>query len=240
MTRIALGNAKAPWIIFDADNTLWAVEHLYDAARVKMCEYLSTKGIDPSAADAYQRQRDHQLYATYGYSACRFARSFEDTLLHLAADTRPEDVRHVRGLALDVFEQRALLTDGLEDVLVQVSSTYQLGIITAGERWVQERRLADFHLRDRFAAVEIVESKSEDVFRSFAIRRDIDPTNSWVIGDSYRSDIVPAKAAGFRAILLESPNWTPVEKAPGSVRPDAVIKAFRDLPSVIGLSPSPD
>ena len=33
------------WVVFDADNTLWAVEHLYDAARQKMCEYLGGKGI---------------------------------------------------------------------------------------------------------------------------------------------------------------------------------------------------
>ena len=57
VTRIALGNAKAPWIIFDADNPPWAVEHLYDTTRVKMCEYLSTKGIDPSPPRTHTRDR---------------------------------------------------------------------------------------------------------------------------------------------------------------------------------------
>ena len=230
-----MSDGKSPWVIFDADNTLWAVEHLYDTARQKMCEYLGSKGIDPSVAEKYQRARDQQLHVTYGYSACRFARSFEDTLLHFLADAQPGDVYQVRSLALNVFEQRSLLADGLEDVLVRVSYAYQMGIITAGERWVQERRLADFHLRDRFAAVEIVESKSEAVFRSFAAKRGIDPAISWVVGDSYRSDIQPAKAAGFRAILLETPNWAEVESQPGIVCPDAVIKSLKELVDVLGL-----
>ena len=73
-------------------------------------------------------------------------------------------------------------------------------------------RLADFHLRDRFAAVEIVESKNIAVFRSFAATRSIDPAVSWVVGDSYTSDIEPAKGAGFRTVLLESPDWVEVER----------------------------
>jgi putative hydrolase of the HAD superfamily len=232
-----MGDAKNAWVIFDADNTLWAIEHLYDAARQKMCEYLGCKGIDPSTAEQYQRARDKLLHATYGYSACRFARSFEDTLLHFLPNVVPEDVCHIRRLALDVFEQRALLADGLEEVLFQVSSTYQMGIITAGERWVQERRLADFHLRDRFLAIEIVESKSEAVFRSFAEGRGIDPERSWVVGDSYRSDILPAKAAGFRTILLDTSNWVEVESQQGLRLADAVIKSLKELARILGLIP---
>lgn len=228
-------DTKHPWVIFDADNTLWSVEHLYDAARRKLCEYLNCSGIDPSEAERFQRARDQQLHLTYGYSACRFARSFEDTLLHFLKDALPENVAHVRRLALDVFEQRVQLVDGLEDMLNDVSSQYQMGIITAGERWVQERRLADFHLRDRFAAVEIVESKNEAIFRAFAASRGFDPTCSWVVGDSYRSDIVPAKTAGFRAVLVEVPNWVEVENRPSLQEPDARIKSLKELAGVLGL-----
>jgi hypothetical protein len=34
-----MSDGKSPWVIYDADNTLWAVEHLYDTARQNMCEY---------------------------------------------------------------------------------------------------------------------------------------------------------------------------------------------------------
>ena len=226
-------DANNAWVIFDADNTLW----LYDTARQKMCQYLGSRGIDPCAAEKFQRARDRQLHDTYGYSACRFARSFEDSLLHFLPAAPPEDVGHMRRLALEVFEQRPQMADGLGEVLVQISAKYQMGIITAGERWVQERRLADFHLRDLFAAIEIVEVKNEAVFRSFAAKRGIDLARSWVVGDSYRSDIVPAKAAGFRAVLLETPNWAEVENQKGPVPPDVVIKDLKDLAEVIEVIP---
>jgi putative hydrolase of the HAD superfamily len=176
------------WIIFDADNTLWPIEHLYDEAREEMCAFLSTKGVNIEEARTFQERRDKELHETYGYSACRFARSFEDTILRFLPDSTPEDVRHVRRLALDVFAKRAQPADGLEELLERLRPTYSLGIITAGERWVQERRLADFHLRNLFAKVEVVEKKSEAVFRDFCKENRVDPGNSYVVGDSLRSD----------------------------------------------------
>ena len=136
---------------------------------------------------------------------------------------------------MEVFEQRVEEAEGLEDVLDSLSPVYQLGIITAGERWVQERRLADFHLRHRFAAIEIVEAKDEAVFSSFCNQHGVDFARSWVVGDSYRSDVKPAISAGLHAVLLETPNWIEVESQSVDVTPNFVIKKLKDLPRVPGL-----
>jgi putative hydrolase of the HAD superfamily len=226
---------RIPWLIFDADNTLWAVEHLYDQARESMCAFLGAKGASLDLARIFQLSRDKELYETYGYSACRFARSFEDSLFHFFPSAPAEDVRHVRRLALDVFEQPAQLADGLDRLLELLSPRYHLGIITAGERWVQERRLSDFHLRHLFAAIEIVESKNESVFRAFCARHLVDPGASYVIGDSFRSDILPARAAGLRAIWCRSANWD-LENAGDDIPPDVLIIArLAELTQVLGL-----
>jgi hypothetical protein len=55
-----MGSGNRSWIIFDADNTLWTVEHLYDTARAQMCVYLGELGIDPAQAEAFQRERDRR------------------------------------------------------------------------------------------------------------------------------------------------------------------------------------
>jgi putative hydrolase of the HAD superfamily len=208
---VKMMNALQRWVIFDADNTLWAIEPLYDEARARLCDYLSDFGISKQDTENYQHERDRQLHATYGYSACRFARSFEDTILHFISEAAATQVRHVRQIALDVFEKRAVLSPGLQELIDKLVPNYGLGIITAGERWVQERRLSDFHLRDRFSAIEIVESKDAAVFQRFIEKHGINGAISWVIGDSVNSDVLPARAAGLRAVLLSAANWDRVE-----------------------------
>src|SRR4051794_889967 len=133
---------RSDWIIFDADNTLWSIEHLYDDARRQLCAYVAAQGFSEADVEVFQQDRDQRLHATYGYSACRFARSFEDTLLHFLPASTDSTVRHVRFLALNVFERKAEPAEGLEDVLRSVHTRYNLGLLTAGERWVQERRLS--------------------------------------------------------------------------------------------------
>jgi hypothetical protein len=61
------------WVIFDGDNTLWDIEHLYNDARNEMCEYISSLcEADESDIEELQQQRDKQLYKTHGYRPIDF------------------------------------------------------------------------------------------------------------------------------------------------------------------------
>ncbi len=227
-----------PWVIFDADNTLWRVEHLYDAARDEFCRFMASLGLLAEDVEDFQQRRDAQLHETYGYSACRFARSFEDTLLHFLPAAPAANVRHVRRLALDVFDSKATPNDGLELLLAALSEAgYQLGIITAGELWLQRQRLSEFHLRERFAAVEIVEAKDPHVFDEFIQRHRVDTRQSWVVGDSVRSDVLPAQSAGLRPILFNARNWSLVEGERHGLPPDVPaiesLLQMLDVPGVV-------
>jgi putative hydrolase of the HAD superfamily len=109
----------------------------------------------------------------------------------------------------------------LQDLLDSLVGQYHLGIVTAGERWVQERRLRDFHLQSKFKAIEIVDAKTGAVFRQYCEKHGIDIPKSWVVGDSVNSDVLPALAAGLRAVHLQAENWHHVEGQPSSL-PDGV------------------
>jgi putative hydrolase of the HAD superfamily len=218
------------WIIFDADNTLWEVESLYDAARRRLCEYVERCGHDAAQVQSFQQERDKELYRTYGYSACRFARSFEDTLLHYIPTASDPMVRDVRGLALAVFTQSAAIADAADILVESLVPRYKLGIVTAGEKWVQERRIGEFPLRSRFTAIEVVESKDMAVFTGFCERNRVERASSWVIGDSLKSDIIPAVQAGLNAVLVNVKNWRMVEHGELEVPAGVVtVKGLRDL-----------
>jgi len=127
--------SEKQWVIFDADNTLWNVEVLYNQARKHMCEYVDKLiHIGTDEISTYQQRRDAELTRVYGYSASRFARSFEDTIYHFVSAATPEQVRHVRALAEAVFAQKAKLTSDVELVLRSLySNGWYLGLLTAGE-----------------------------------------------------------------------------------------------------------
>jgi len=224
---------SAKWIIFDADNTLWDVESLYDRARHEFCKYVLGKitgvgenknsYVTPELLEQAQRHRDIQLHKTHGYSSSRFARSFEDTFTFFMPHVPAEALIHARRLAMEVFEQRATPAPGLEEVLIALSPFYQLAIITAGERWVQEKRLGDFHLRERFSELLVVERKTKEVFATFCASNSVLLEQSWVVGDSVRSDVAPAKAAGLNAIHVKAPNWSLENEVP----PEGVVSVER-------------
>jgi NTE family protein len=236
-SEIMHSGAENRWVIFDADNTLWNVEAFYNRARTDMAEHVA-KLCDNSSLDieAYQQARDHQLREIYGYSASRFARSFEDTICKFVPEARAKQVRHVRAIAEEVFAQKAELTPDVELVLRSLHSQgWYLGLLTAGEFWVQQKRISEFHLQGVFHAIEIVEQKTEREFRRFCEKHKVAPNECWVVGDSKRSDIEPAVSAGLRAILVPHENWAVVENASdvdGAKYTE--VKQLRDVLSVVG------
>jgi predicted acylesterase/phospholipase RssA/FMN phosphatase YigB (HAD superfamily) len=236
----SLDQPENRWIIFDADNTLWNVEGIYNRARTEMAEYVA--GLcakSPAAIESFQQQRDRSLNEVYGYSASRFARSFEDTIHEFVPNAPPDQVRHVRALAEGVFAQKADLTEDVELVLRSLySQGWLLGLLTAGEAWVQHKRIAEFHLQGIFHAIEVVERKTAAEFRHFCQKHNVAPEKCWVVGDSMRSDIAPASNAGLNAILVPHENWSVVE---GDAIVDAAkykrVDRLRDILDIVGAAP---
>lgn len=226
-----------PWVIFDADNTLWEVESLYDAARNALANELATKGVTATEAIAVQQIIDEELHKTYGYSADRFPTSFERTLLHFFPTSSPAERLIIRSIAESVFSKPARAYHAIEQVVSTLGASYRMGILTAGENWVQESRLRQFAQLHHFAATEIVPRKDVDAFVSFADKNHVERRRSWVVGDSLRSDIIPAKAAGFNCILLRAHNWIRVEME--SLAAPEGVRVVSDLKDVLSIIPVP-
>jgi putative hydrolase of the HAD superfamily len=223
----------AKWLIFDADNTLWDIETLYDRARLDFCAFLldsiNERGhnshgyLSLELIEKAQRHRDLQLYRTLGYSSNRFAKSFEDTACFFFAGCDAGILARCSELAQNVFHTVPTLSMGLEALLARLEQSFKLGIITAGDDTVQRRRLEQFRLYDHFHAVQIVSRKSASVFDEFCSNNDVDKSSSWVIGDSIKSDILPAIEAGLKTIHLKSANWA----AEHDQRPNDTIEIHR-------------
>lgn len=203
---------KLPWVIFDADNTLWTIEHLYDEARHLLCEFVVEFGANRDDVENFQRSKDGELYDKLGYSAERFPLSFRETLKHFAPECSKADLTMVHQFAMSVFEREARLEDDVESVINSLKPRFQLGILTAGEAWVQKNRIRLFPYSDEFDAIDIVDEKNCNAFRRFCDAHNVRTERSWVVGDSIKSDVLPAIEVGLSAIHYDTHNWKLVEQ----------------------------
>jgi putative hydrolase of the HAD superfamily len=227
--------SRRNWIIFDGDNTLWETESLYDDARHALCRLIASEAptVRELEVATFQRKRDHELHAEMGYSQARYPRSFRDTVEHFLGFAHPR-ADEARRLAESVFNMVARAAPEVDSVLAKLSRSFRIALLTAGERSVQERRIADFDRSRFFDQMRIVPTKSGPVLREFLEFCGADTQSSWMIGDSLKSDIIPATEIGLNSVWLKVANWHEVEVAnldsPKTVR---VARSLVEATSII-------
>lgn len=226
-------------VVFDGDDTLWHTERLYDDARQAAAEVVHAAGVDPSAWEAIQRRVDVENVATLGHSAQRFPAScvqaYEELCLVHRQAPDPAVSEQVRRVARSVFENDAPVVAGAKATLLLLRARgARLALLTKGDPEVQRRRIDRSGLRDLFDTVLIVPDKSPEVFRDVVASLGSDVDSAWMVGNSIRSDVLPALAAGLRSIWIDAHVWE-YERAHDHLVDDRVIQAtaLADLPELL-------
>jgi putative hydrolase of the HAD superfamily len=124
-----------------------------------------------------------------------------ETAIELTGGRIPAaDLQVILGWGKGMLTAPTELLEGVEEALRDASARYSLLLITKGDLFDQESKLARSGLGDLFAGVEILSDKTIDSYRSVLRRRDIKPGEFVMVGNSLRSDIVPVVALGARAV----------------------------------------
>ena len=204
---------KDKWVIFDMDNTLIETDVLYKNASDEFAQMMGRIGFNPSEVSQVQDSIDIALFDKYGYSTERFAQSFEDTVNHFMTGYTIDEIKNVvkdaRAIAKNVFEKTSIEYSYAQDVVRQFANAgYKVGVITAGERWVQIKRFDNLSMRNLFHDCWVVLRKTSEVFEDFCIKHNVDKENSWMIGDNIKSDIISSTDAGLNAVHLATCNWS--------------------------------
>ncbi|MEJ7765400.1 MAG: HAD family hydrolase [Acidimicrobiales bacterium] len=221
--------------VFDGDDTLWLTELLYDEARQAARRIVAAAGADPVRWEAVERRLDVENVARFGFSAERFPTSCVEAYRAVASPLLPAVEVEVRLAAEAVFTAPAPLVPDARAVLEALAASHRLVLLTKGDADVQRQRLETSGLGDLFADVEIVLEKGHAHFSSLLSRFGASPSLSWSIGNSLRSDIEPALAAGLRAVWIDADVWEYERHRPG--RPDhpglLVASALAEVPELI-------
>ena len=123
------------------------------------------------------------------------------------------------GFAQSIADQEIELLPGVEETLAELATRHRLILMTKGNHAEQADKLARSGLAPHFAAVEIVAEKDPATYRQVIVRHELAPHTSWMIGNSPKSDINPALAAGLHAVFLFHKDTWVLEHAEVAVAP---------------------
>src|SRR5205807_7172189 len=138
-----------------------------------------------------------------GYGSANFTKSLVETYRRLAEkDLQDEDVQYVRQLGEQIRSQPLQLLEGVRETLVYLSPRHDLFLLTKGDSEEQKLKVEQSGIEGYFRQVVIVPEKDVSTYHRIVSELQIDPQHTWMIGNSPRSDINPALAAGLNAVYI--------------------------------------
>jgi len=190
-------------IAFDADDTLWGHEHVFVDAKAR-CLKLLRPYMKPGM------DLEQELYAferknlkIFGYGVKGFSLSMIETAIELSGgNISGTEIKQIIALGKEMLAHDIELLPGVPEALAAFKPHFKLLLITKGDLFAQENKIARSGLAAEFDIIEVVSEKDAGTYRSLLARHGIDPAGFLMLGNSLRSDVLPIVEIGGRAVHL--------------------------------------
>ena len=186
----------------DGDDTLWHNETRFNVTQGELRDLLR-RHVPDANVERRLFEIEMKNLAVYGYGVKSFTLSMIETAIELTEGKIPaSDLEVILGWGKRMLMQPTELLEGVEPALNELSKRYDLLLVTKGDLFDQESKLARSGLAEMFSGVEILSDKTIDTYRGVLKRRGIEPEDFVMVGNSMRSDIAPVVALGARAVHI--------------------------------------
>jgi putative hydrolase of the HAD superfamily len=189
-------------LVIDCDDTLWENNRFFIEAHQKFVRLMGTLGLDTERADALLLRLEMENVSRYGYGANSQAMSMADVYRLLTPEPDEDVLAAIEEIGKDVFNHPVSLLPGVADTLRKLHGRYRMAIYTKGNPDEQLGKIGRSPVKKYFQHFKVVPEKDTDAFRDLLHELDMDPGETWMIGDSPRSDIMPALANGVRSVYI--------------------------------------
>jgi putative hydrolase of the HAD superfamily len=224
--------ANRPSIIgVDADDTLWQSEQFFHFTQQEFASLLADHA-RPANLLATER-RNLQIY---GFGIKGFVLSMIETALEVTDGRLPSGViSKIMALGRDMLVHPIETLPGVTETLTTLRKDHKLVLITKGDLFDQERKLAESGLGELFSGVEIVTSKDASAYTRIFSTYGEGPESAVMIGNSLKSDVIPAIKAGSWGVFVPHPlTWVHEHAEEPAEHPKfRKIAAFRELPELL-------
>jgi putative hydrolase of the HAD superfamily len=199
-------------LIFDADDTLWENNVLFDRAIADFIEWIDHPTLDAAAITATLHDIERANSAAHGYGTRVFLRSLHDCFEHLLERApNPDDRARIVQLAGPLLAHAIEPIADVEATLRVLRGRHDLLLLTKGDEEEQQGKIDVSGLARFFRSIVIVREKTPEVYADLVDAEGLDPRATWMIGNSIKSDIKPALAAGLGAVFIPNVNTWALE-----------------------------
>ena len=191
-------------IAFDADDTLWDCQSWFDDVERRCCELLRPWATAREVSEGLFAT-EHQNLPLTGYGTKAFTLSLIENAVRISGGQLSGDiVRQLLEMGKELLQFPTTPLPEVQETLQQLADLrrYQLVVFTKGELMDQEGKLRRSGLEQYFSHMETVSNKTEKEYRQLCENLDVAPEQTLMVGNSFRSDIAPALAAGAWALHI--------------------------------------
>ena len=221
-------------LLIDADDTLWENNIYFERAIANFISFLDHREHTPEAVRLILNEVERESIGTHGYGLHSFTHSLIETFERLSVEpVAPELHERIRSFAHQIADHPIEIIDGVPETLAHLGKRHHLIMMTKGNPAEQSGKVERSGLKDYFAAIEIVAEKDESTYRSAIAKYALDVESTWMVGNSPKSDINPALAAGLHAVFVPHGNTWILEHEDLGTAPAKqrllVVERFSDL-----------
>ena len=187
---------------FDADDTLWQNETFFRMTEQRFTELLSEHGAhEVISAKLLEAERRNLRF--YGFGVKGFTLSMIETAVEVTnGEVSASVIAEILGFGRQMLQNPVETLPQAKETLDALAGRYRILLITKGDLFDQERKLAQSGLGDYFSAVEIVSDKTPQTYERIFTRHGDGPQRAVMVGNSLKSDVVPALRAGSWGVYV--------------------------------------
>lgn len=196
-------------IAFDADDTLWVNEPIFESAEER-CKEILKPYIPPSELSDRLYETEMKNLKLFGYGIKSFMLSLIETVVELSDnEVSGTEIQQIIDLGKEMIRHPVEVLSGVEETITTLKEEYTLMILTKRDLFDQESKIARSGLNTHFDYVEIVSEKNRAVYSDILSRYEVKPSNFLMVGNSLKSDVLPVSKIGAHAIHIPfHTTWT--------------------------------
>lgn len=219
---------------FDADDTLWQNEEFFRLTQARFAELLGDFA-EPGHLAERLLQAERRNLGHYGFGIKGFMLSMIETAIEVTEERVPASViSEIIAAGQEMLAHPIHLLPHAREAVEGLADRFKLVLITKGDLLDQERKLAQSGLGEMFDAVEIVSDKVPETYIRAFMRHGDGPERAMMVGNSMKSDVVPAIEAGGWGVHVPARYEWEIEQAEAPVDHPR-FRVIKDLSGLEGL-----
>ena len=194
-------------LLIDADDTLWENNIYFERAIANFISFLNHHEYSPAQVREVLNSVERECILTHGYGLHSFAHALVETFERLSVEPlTPALHEAISGFAHTIAEHPVEIIREVPETLQYLAPRHHLILLTKGAIAEQTGKIERSGLKEYFAAVEIVAEKDSPTYRGVISKYELSSDSTWMVGNSPKSDINPALAAGINAVFVPHDN----------------------------------